>query len=278
LYTTEMTVDEWIKIPDNPRQRDTAKRLCRATHLLKFQPLHSVVYAAQLPDGQKVKLDGHTRAEGWKEGVIPRPPDNKVTVFVVAVPSLDAAAQLYWTFDTPESAKKLRDYLYGALGERGYEIRTLWLQTTVAGALSLIEYGAGRSIRPVLLQAITAWWPEIEWLDSLGYQMPGLFIRNAVTAALLVRSPYQTTRQFLYELPSGGTRINGKSNAIHVLWRYLENKVALKATGGTNASIIAGYTLAAIDGYVEGKMYTTAPKGYDWIKKTTPLRRVNRSE
>src|SRR5260370_461566 len=59
----ELTVAEWLEIPDNPRQRDTERHLQRAKHLMTPAPTHRRVAMAQATtDDRRWKLDGHTRA------------------------------------------------------------------------------------------------------------------------------------------------------------------------------------------------------------------------
>ncbi len=68
----KMLVEDWIKVTPNPIQRDTEKHAAKAKHLLTPHPTHSVVHAAELPNGKLIKLDGHTRALIWKrKDVVP---------------------------------------------------------------------------------------------------------------------------------------------------------------------------------------------------------------
>ena len=71
MPTIRMSVDEWIKVKANPRQRDTEKHAAKAKHLLTPSPDHAHVSAARLPNETLVKLDGHTRALLWKRGTVP---------------------------------------------------------------------------------------------------------------------------------------------------------------------------------------------------------------
>lgn len=62
----KMLVEDWIKVEDNPIQRDTEKHAAKAKHLMTPHPSHSFVFAAELPNGKLIKLDGHTRALMWR--------------------------------------------------------------------------------------------------------------------------------------------------------------------------------------------------------------------
>lgn len=258
-----MSVEEWVQVPDNPRQRDTNRRLGRAWYLARPTPLHSVVYAAELPDGSLVKLDGHTRAALWHLGKIPQP--DFVRCIIVQVDTLEEAAKLYWTFDTPDCAKRLTDYLDGALRETNSVIKRPWLKKTIASGLSLIEQSYGSRIRRSLDKALAAWWKEIAWLDQ--YELPALFVRPPVTAALLLRAGNESTASFIANLPSGGSCQNGESDAIHALSRALEIMVAQGRTNGWSRwTDIAGKTLTAIDAWAQGRTFRTGIKGYDWSR------------
>ena len=63
-----MDVDDFIKIQDNPIQRDTVRHAKKASkfHLKKYHDSHRVVAIGRLI-GSKIqwKVDGHTRAYLW---------------------------------------------------------------------------------------------------------------------------------------------------------------------------------------------------------------------
>ena len=69
-----MKIEEWIHVPDNPVQRNTEEHARRARHLFNPSPTHAVAAMAELPDGQRFKLDGHTRAYLWARGDVAPPP------------------------------------------------------------------------------------------------------------------------------------------------------------------------------------------------------------
>lgn len=118
VRTVSMSVDEWIRIPPYPGQRDTEGRLRRALRYLG-RPLesHAQVSMAVFPDGWRCMLDGHTRSLAWRLGLIPRP--ERLWVSVYPVRNRNHARDLYNSFDNPMAADSASDYVFGALNESG---------------------------------------------------------------------------------------------------------------------------------------------------------------
>ena len=118
---TEMSIHEWFSVPNNPRQRNTELWIFKAKSYLKDPlPIHRFVIAARLPDGQLIKVDGHTRAALWARGIIPAP--ESVICTIIPVESVEQAAELYWACDTPDASKRLSDYFFGTLKASGRTI------------------------------------------------------------------------------------------------------------------------------------------------------------
>lgn len=63
----KMSLHQWLQVPDNPRQRDTIRHATKAAkdHLSEPSLTHLEVSAAELPNGELLKLDGHTRSYLW---------------------------------------------------------------------------------------------------------------------------------------------------------------------------------------------------------------------
>jgi len=264
-----MTPAQWAAVPDHPRQRDTAARARKARHLFAPRAVHAVVHAVKLPDGSLWKLDGHTRGYLWATGAIA--PPEQVRVVVVPADSEEDALDLYWCFDTPEAAKHARDYLHGALRSGGVNVASRWLLRTLYSALALVE--RRRTIRGVLNEAIVAWQPEIEWLDS--FDLVAWARHSGMTAALLLRARSVETARFIEMLPSRGTRINGRDDAIAALARGLDVMRASGTISGLSHTLnIAGKCLRAIDAYAEGITFSCGLKGYDFMTATRPRLRA----
>ena len=128
MKTLSMKVHEWIAVEDNPIQRDTERHAAKAKHLLTPLPTHYFVFAAELPGGTLIKLDGHTRALMWKRGDIPYPLDGKVTVGIVPVKTRAEAEVMYKTFDSKDALETMRDKVSGAFNRFGFEPKSALMQ------------------------------------------------------------------------------------------------------------------------------------------------------
>lgn len=126
-HTSKMSVQDWIRVSDNPIQRDTARHAVKAKHLRTPHPTHSVVHAGELPNGKLVKLDGHTRALLWKQKEIEAP----IQLNVVIYPCKDMAEveQLYQDFDSKEALETTRDKVSGAYNKHDFDPQSALLQT-----------------------------------------------------------------------------------------------------------------------------------------------------
>jgi hypothetical protein len=118
MIVKKMSVSEWIKVTDNPIQRDTERHAAKAKHLLTPLNIHAIVFAAQLPDGSLVKLDGHTRALLWKRNQVKHPPE--VIVNVIPVKSMDEAVSTYQTLDSQQALETVTDKVSGAFGQQNF--------------------------------------------------------------------------------------------------------------------------------------------------------------
>lgn len=124
--TTKMiSVDEFIPIPDNPRQRDTERHAAKAVrrHLKKLSPSHCCVAIASIGGVPVCKLDGHTRAFLWKSGSLEKPKGALIaTVFEVR--SIEEATELYTHFDNSDAVEGSVDKLSGACRESGVDLKS----------------------------------------------------------------------------------------------------------------------------------------------------------
>jgi hypothetical protein len=138
LLTT--SVEEFLKIPDNPIQRDTERHATRANrpggHLSTASPTHSKVAIARTADGKKQwLLDGHCRRWLWDLGALESP--KKLYCDVYVVKNAAEAQELYVSFDSSSSVETSSDQMFGAFRLSKFEPRTRLFQN--AGALSAMK-------------------------------------------------------------------------------------------------------------------------------------------
>jgi hypothetical protein len=115
-YMTTMTANQWACIADNPRQRDTVARAAKAKHLDVLEPTHTMVSVAELPDGRRYKLDGHTRAYKWQANSELKPPSD-LDVRVYVVPDINEVKRLYTHFDGKAAVETAADAVFGGMRE-----------------------------------------------------------------------------------------------------------------------------------------------------------------
>jgi len=115
-YMTTMTASEWAGVSDNPRQRDTVARATKAKHLDVLEPTHTLVSIAEMPDGKRYKLDGHTRAYKWQAD--PNlAPSFPLDVRVYVVSDIAEVKRLYMHFDGKDAVETAADRVFGGMRE-----------------------------------------------------------------------------------------------------------------------------------------------------------------
>jgi len=114
IKTIEMSVEEFLDIPDNPAQRDTQQHAKTASkrHLKTLHPSHAKVVIAKNAR-ETWKVDGHTRGFLWLKGSLEAP--KKLSVDVYHVENRDEAAALYDCFDNIGAVENKRDQIIGAI-------------------------------------------------------------------------------------------------------------------------------------------------------------------
>lgn len=115
-----MSVESFISIPDNPRQRDTVRHAAKAVkgHLRFPSETQSVVAIACINGMPVCKLDGHTRAYLWASGEL-EVLNQTLSVQAYEVKSIDEACELYTHFDSTAAVEGSVDKLSGACRESG---------------------------------------------------------------------------------------------------------------------------------------------------------------
>ncbi len=125
IRTIKMTIQEWDKVPDNPIQRAIEPRAIQYSrpgqHLSAPHMSHAKVVAAELPSGKLIKVDGHTRAFMWIQGMLEHP--KKVLVDLYPVKNMEEAKALYRTFDNKAATESDKQKIYGACNELGFHPR-----------------------------------------------------------------------------------------------------------------------------------------------------------
>jgi len=171
LSVIEMSVHDFIRIADNPRQRDTERHAKRAKlkHLAAYSPTHDSVAIAAIKGKPLCKLDGHTRAYLWERELLERP--KRLLVSCYAVLSLDEAAELYTHFDNQQAVELSGDRIHGACRECNLVLSSGLLKNGDFGtALKTAHFlrSGGFSASESEYELIRKWRNAISELDSFG--------------------------------------------------------------------------------------------------------------
>jgi hypothetical protein len=172
VFYIEMTPAEWAKIPDNPRQRDTELHAKKAHYLTEFRPPHAFVDMAVLPDGQRFKLNGHTRSLLWSLGTIPIPTGLRVTCY--PCDNLGDVLDAYRWFDSAEAAERGTDVIQGAFKANGIKLTTKSLRNGRIGTalrttflLYTKDHGTNWRDYNLVYKAVQYFADEIRMLDAM---------------------------------------------------------------------------------------------------------------
>lgn len=268
LYHLEMSAEEWAGIPDNPRQRDTERRLQRAKHLLVKSPEHAVVHMAVSSRGEKWKLDGHTRAMLWTE----QPELAPASLLVVVYPVDDAAdaAELYTHFDSPVAVETATDRVWGAFKECGFTPVSPLLRRAMVGNAVQAAEAAQRGLRTQRVglstyEAISEWMKELRAFDAV-LPEPRRFNGPLLTAALLtLRKHPEAAAEFWSKYSDDkGSKVDKEMDGVEALSRLFMNR-----SGKTDFLDTTGKAIAAFEIYRRDRVCQN-------LKGTDPARYLSR--
>lgn len=166
IKTIEMDTDTFIKIQPNPIQRDTEYHSKKA---LKFHLSSESITQSKVAVAKQGKifwkLDGHTRAHLWNEGLLKAP--SSLSVDIYEVDDKQGAIELYRQFDNSDAAESNADKVAGALRQMGLmHFNSAFMRNTgILTALQTIHlatkvpFGRGK-----VLEILTPWKKEIKIL------------------------------------------------------------------------------------------------------------------
>ena len=253
-----MTVQQWAAVMDNPIQRDTLRHAEEALkkHLKSPSPEHAHVWAAALPGGDLVKLDGHTRSLLWSDGRLKAP--DVVYVDVVRVDSMNSAKELYKHFDSQAAVEGAKDRLSGAYRVNGIAAESSVLRSgAVTTALKLLS-SSGSDV----YKNVTAWKRELLMLDSIG-ATSSRFNSGMISGALaMLRVRGERAIDFIRMVQmDAGTRDESGSDGVDAIGRYVKDVKGM--TGEVVAKDIAGRFITAGESFLAGRRHRQAVKYSD---------------
>lgn len=256
----KMTVDAWVSVADNPKQRDTARHAQKAVnkHLKSSSPVQSVVHAGKLPTGEMFKIDGHTRALLWSENRLAKPSHVDVVVYPCA--DIAEVIALYDAFDNPTAADSTPDNLHSAFRLAGHLPQCdLLKEGAVVSALRLLHWSV-----PNLVPVVAYWIEEFVALDKLGLSRK-TFACHGIAAALLILREYgEAGERFIIKVAANdGYRADGKSCGVDEACRLLLEAKGKSRQPAAVQRALVGKLVACCTRWLNGRMSERTTKGVD---------------
>ncbi|AFU45452.1 hypothetical protein C380_08750 [Acidovorax sp. KKS102] len=255
MKTIKMTPQQWHAVLPNPRQRDTEGRASRALHLRIPQPTHSTVFAAELPGGDLVKLDGHTRGHMWANGMA-SPAPSAVDVHVIPVKSMSEAKEFYSHYDSATTVEKARDKVFGAYRECCISPTSGLIKSgPITSALKKLGSGDVYSL-------VKQWKHELEAIDSLGIPAKKFSAGMLLGALIFVRVRGDRGLEFVSMVAAdAGTRTAEGSDGVDAICRHAYGPGA--KGGELVIRDTAGRFISAGEAWIAGRRYKQTVKATD---------------
>lgn len=278
----EMTTDEFIQIPDNPRQRDTERHAKKATrgHLAKLSPTHRYVAVATINGIPVCKEDGHTRAWLWKSCQLEKP--KTVTVICYEVDSLAEAAELYTHFDNQMAVEGSGDKLFGACREVGLILSSPLLHKHDFATALRCAHTLRPGREPISeYQLVAAWRGVLQQMDTWGlcknrFKGSGLVAFGFVVIAS--KSFSEETLETFYKTynDDGGTKDGKKRDGVQALSEHMEQRrFANQMTGYENIYDMMSKAYSCLKAWSDGVMIHNVQPSTEALVKTHAKARKN---
>lgn len=260
----KMPVADWIAVAPCPIQRNTEKHAQKAQHLLTPLPVHAHVWAARLPGGSLIKLDGHTRALLWSRNIIPHP--KQVEVHIIDVETKIEACEIYKTFDSKEALETTADKVSGAL--RGLKFTpesALIASGAFSSAMTLcheVVYGYSREKKKDIYETIDVFSAEILAVDDLGLRN-GQITTGVIAAIMLSFRKYGDKIMPFWRsvIANTGTKSGGRMDAVEAA-----HSIAVKFKGHNGRTFqrdICARSLNAAERWLEKEDFGGVPRPLD---------------
>lgn len=265
LGLANMTPEEWARVEDNPRQRDTERHAVSAHHLKVYHPTHARVNMAELPNGKRVKLDGHTRSYLWQSGWVEPPP--VVVADIYSCPDMDAAKELYIAFDNRAAVETVGDEVFGAVRSMNLVFKSDLLKqfrfvAAIRYAYEMLFTGlAARTISPTEL--VDFWKVELLLLDEIEPTRKR-FPTPIMMGAILTLRKYGARAQPFWRLyaSGNGVKLDGRMDAVQALHERLMQRKADQCLSGRENSIdVAANAISAFEKFRDAGDYSATGAG-----------------
>jgi hypothetical protein len=286
-------LNTFIKIPDNPRQRDTEVRAAKAVkkHLSHLHPSHTVVSIARLPNGDEYKLDGHTRCYLWDSEELEKP--ETVLCLVYELDTIEQVKDFYRAFDSSNASETSNDKVYSALRDAfGYQPQSELFKNKGARTAIELVVNKGASINDDSLYELATNHPNavqaMKIIDANDTFTKGKF--NASFLGTMILSVMRDGEQALafwrmFE-NNQGTKNAGTSDAVEIMCNYyydinrfknvqVDSNRPSDVRTGTGRDVHAFYVprlLAIYQGWTRKQTYTPQLHSQGWsVRRLTAI-------
>ena len=277
----EMSTDEFIAIPDNPRQRDTVRHAKKALrrHLAKYSPTHRCVAIATMGGIPICKEDGHTRAYLWVTGGLAKPDTVLATCYPVQ--SLDEAAELYTHFDNQAAVEGSMDRMFGAARECRLELHSALLRKHDFSTAIKAAHGFRRTTSESEYVLLCKWGKCLlivdEW-DLSKNRFKGSGLLAFALVAVASRSFSDATCQAFFQIyDKDGGRKDGKTrDGVQALSEHMvERRMSGQMTGYENIYGQMEKALSCLRAWADGLMITNVQPSREAMIKLHAKARAN---
>lgn len=280
----DMSPEDWAHIPDNPRQRDTELHALKATYLNEFRPPHALVDMAVLPDGQRFKLNGHTRSFLWSTKKVPAPLRLRVTVYPLN--SFADVIEAYGWFDSAAASERGADIIQGAFKANGVRLKTGMLRNGRVGtALRLLfsqftsAYGKNWHDYELVYQAVRHFSTELNLLDAMS-PSPKMFPPGIQMAALITLKHDHADAIDFWKLYADqrGSKNGPTMDAVQALIEAVMKSKVGKQKGHATQQEIFAKALSAFQAYQSRNEYMVGGTGIRPMKDSSLKKYIEQQE
>lgn len=288
-----INTEEFINLPEIFCQRDTQTRARGVAKILTQKPVatHLAVEIAQYPNGNRVILNGNTRAYCWKQNLAPKPSVLNATVYHVN--SDDEARKYYESIDSANSVENSKHKAQSAakmakLTFNSQKLKSGQISCAIRFAMERVRSKTGfvkyqREIKS-MARYFDYYLHELIALDDYIIENNPKISQSKMCAFLLATKAYgpfnQKLKQGLHRWLTNDGTINAKTpksnkmDAIAYMVRELpQSKFSphFNSTNGDDMIITLEHYLYLIDMYMEDKLICnlSSTKTRDYYAKYT---------
>lgn len=241
LEPVRMTVNQWIALPDHPRQRDTARHAHKAEKrwLSVSDPIQSKVEAVRVgPCGKLYKLEGHTRGYMWANKKLARPIGDMVLVGIFECDNGEELLNAYNKVGSLGEGKTIADDVSGGCKQYNLELTCALLKknqfgTALKWAEGIYDYAtASHASSNLMADLIGKWLVPLQKIDALNPPSTR-FNCTALAAMLVTIAKYQDAILPFWQgvIKNGGVQNGKKKDAVR------QACIILDGTRGTSSHL-----------------------------------------